>query len=132
METETEALTPKRAQPFEAQCPSREILGVIGSKWSLLVPCLLKSGPARTGQMMRAVKGVSQKMLTQTLRELERTGVIERKSYPEVPPRVEYKLTPLGETLSALVLQIEEWVVNNFEQIVAAQEAFDEDHPTSA
>jgi DNA-binding HxlR family transcriptional regulator len=74
---------------------------------------------------MRSVQGISQKMLTQTLRELERTGVIERKSYPEVPPRVEYSLTPLGETLSVVVMQLEHWVVDNYEQVTDAQVMFD-------
>ena len=115
----------KRARPFSAQCPSREILELIGGKWSLLILCLLKSGPMRTNLMMRSIQGISQKMLTQTLRDLERTGVVERKSYAEVPPRVEYSLTPLGTTLSVVILQLEHWVVDHYEQVVAAQAHFD-------
>src|SRR5579859_2663898 len=115
----------KKAQPLNANCPSREILELIGGKWSLLILCLLKSGPMRTNLIMRSVQGISQKMLTQTLRDLERTGVVERRSYGEVPPRVEYSLTPLGATLSIVVLQLEHWVVDHYEHVVTAQALFD-------
>lgn len=115
-------------QPFSASCPSREILELIGGKWSLLILCALKAGPMRTGSMMRTIQGISQKMLTQTLRSLERSGLIERKSYPEVPPRVEYSLTPLGATLSVLVMQFEHWVLDNYDQVMAAQAHFDTLH----
>src|SRR5258708_83107 len=111
--------------PFDKTCPSRDVLAVVGGKWALLIVCLLKFGPQRTGSIMRSVSGVSQKMLTQTLRELQRSGVVERISYSEVPPRVEYKLTPLGETLSVLVLEIEQWVVSHYDQVVQAQMSFD-------
>jgi DNA-binding HxlR family transcriptional regulator len=114
-----------KPEPLNAHCRSREILELIGGKWSLLILCLLKAGPMRTGLMMRRGQGISQKMLTQTLRELERAGVVERRSYPEVPPRVEYSLTPLGETLSVLALQIEDWIVENYDQVIAAQASFD-------
>src|SRR5690242_8754738 len=109
-------------------CPSREILELIGGKWSLLILCALKAGPVRTGALSRTLEGISQKMLTQTLRDLERSGMIARTSYPEVPPRVEYSLTPLGQTLSALVLQFEQWVADNYQQVTAAQAAFDAYH----
>ncbi|QBD83336.1 transcriptional regulator [Ktedonosporobacter rubrisoli] len=117
-----------KPQPFSANCPSREILELIGGKWSLLILCLLKAGPQRTGSIMRSVQGISQKMLTQTLRDLERSGIVTRKSYSEVPPRVEYSLTPLGETLSVLVLPFEQWVVDNYEQVIVAQARFDALH----
>lgn len=115
-------------QAGHAYCPSREILELIGGKWSLLILCALKVGPLRTGGLARALEGISQKMLTQTLRDLERSGMIARTSYPEVPPRVEYGLTPLGQTLSALVLQFEQWVADNHQQVIAAQAAFDANH----
>jgi DNA-binding HxlR family transcriptional regulator len=111
--------------PFNADCPSRDILELIGSKWSLLILCLLKAGPMRTGAMMRSINGLSQKMFTQTVRDLERSGVIERMSYPEVPPRVEYKLTAMGETLSSLVFQVEQWVVQHYAPILEAQAEYD-------
>lgn len=112
--------------PFNADCPSRDILELIGSKWSLLILCLLKAGPMRTGAMMRSIKGLSQKMFTQTVRDLERSGVIERMSYPKVPPRVEYKLTAMGETLSTLVFQMEQWVVEHYAPILEAQAEYDQ------
>ena len=111
---------------FSAQCPSRDILEVIGGKWSLLILCRLQTGAMRSGSLTRSVSGISQKMLTQTLRELERCGVIERHSYAEVPPRVEYKLTSMGQTLSKVVIELEQWVVQNYDQILEVQTEFDE------
>lgn len=105
------------ANPFNGQCPSRDILELVGGKWSLLLICQLQSGPARTGALMRSLDGVSQKMLTQTLRELEAYGIIVRTSYPEVPPRVEYDLTPLGRSLAVVVRNLENWVVSNYETL---------------
>jgi DNA-binding HxlR family transcriptional regulator len=113
------------AEPFRASCPSRGVLELIGSKWSMLVICLLKTGSVRTGGLMRGVEGISQKMLTQTLRDLERSGIISRISHPELPPRVEYTLTPLGQTLAVLVMQTEAWVVEHYAQVLESQDAFD-------
>lgn len=124
-------MSEQRVQPLNANCRSREILEIIGGKWALLILCLLKAGPMRTGLIMRTVQGISQKMLTQTLRDLERTGVVERRSYPEVPPRVEYCLTPLGTTLSERVLQVEQWVIDNYDQVMTAQSHFDIRHSES-
>lgn len=128
MTKQSEMVGANKPEPLNAHCRSREILELIGGKWPLLILCLLNAGPMRTGLMMRRGQGISQKMLTQTLRELERAGVVERRSYPEVPPRVEYSLTPLGETLSVLTLQIEHWIVENYEQVIAAQALFDTLH----
>jgi DNA-binding HxlR family transcriptional regulator len=132
MDAKREITSETGPQPFSAYCPSREILELIGGKWSLLILCALKAGPMRTGSMMRTVEGISQKMLTQTLRALERSGLVERTSYPEVPPRVEYSLTPLGTTLSVLVLQFEHWVIDNYEQVITAQVLFDTLHSEEA
>jgi DNA-binding HxlR family transcriptional regulator len=82
----------------------------------------------RTSLLLRSIQGISQKMLTQTLRDLKRAGIVERRSYGEVPPRVEYCLTPLGASLSVVALQLEQWVVDHYEQVVAAQDLFDT-HP---
>jgi DNA-binding HxlR family transcriptional regulator len=83
----------------------------------MLLLCQLGNGPLRTGELSRRAGGISQKMLTQTLRELERHGIIRRKDYGEMPPRVEYALTPLGVSLSALVRQIEQWVAANYSRM---------------
>lgn len=107
------------ANPYNLNCPSRDLLDLITGKWSILILCCLQQGPVRTGVLMRSIGGISQKMLTQTLRELERDGFIERISYPEVPPRVEYKLTELGQSLSVLAREMEQWVVANYPAIMA-------------
>ena len=116
-----------KANPFNPACPSRGILDLIGSKWSILILCALRAGPVRTGSLRRHIDGISQKMLTQTLRALERNGIVQRVSYPEVPPRVEYRLTRRGQSLSGLIVQIEHWLVNNYERIQQDQRSFDEE-----
>ena len=90
------------ANVFSSACPSRRVMAVLAEKWTLLIVTQLANGPMRTAEIRRGVDGVSEKMLIQTLRKLEGFGLISRKSYPEVPPRVEYRLTPLGRSLSRL------------------------------
>ena len=87
---------PNKANLFDPNCPSRDVLDLIGSKWSMLILCALYDSKTRTGRLRRTVQGISQKMLTQTLREMQQNGIVRRISYPEVPPRVEYELTVLG------------------------------------
>ena len=100
--------------PYAALCPSREIISIIGDKWSLLVIPLLIDGPKRNAELLHAIEGVSQKMLTQTLRKLEDHNLVERCDYQEVPPRVDYRLTELGNSLSTVVATLDQWVVANF------------------
>lgn len=107
------------ANPYNLNCPSRDVLDLIGGKWAILILCCLQQGPVRTGALMRMVGGISQKMLTQTLREMERDGMVERISYPEVPPRVEYQLTKLGRSLSEVARSLEQWVVAHYGEILA-------------
>lgn len=113
------------ANPFNASCPSQDILALIGSKWSMLLLCILGDGPVRSGELGRRAGGISQKMLTQTLRELERHGIVHRKDYAEVPPRVEYSLTPLGRSLAQLVRKIEEWVESNYSRMTRVAQTYD-------
>src|SRR6185295_15008455 len=98
---------PAKPDVYNRDCPSQGILALIGSKWSMLVLCSLREGPRRTHDLKRRLGGVSAKMLTQTLRELERHGIVHREDFREVPPRVEYSLTSLGRSLAALVVEIE-------------------------
>ena len=115
-----------KANPFNPDCPSQEILALIGSKWSMLLLCVLRDGPTRSGELARRTGGISQKMLTQTLRELERHGIVHRRDYQEVPPRVEYSLTRLGASLSDLIRQIEGWVTANYSRMASVARAFEE------
>ncbi len=111
-------MTGKKANLFNPECPSRDVLELIGGKWSMLILCVLYDSKTRTGELKRTVRGISQKMLTQTLREMEKNGLVKRISYPEVPPRVEYELTALGHSLAGLVVKMEQWIVENFPDIL--------------
>lgn len=110
---------------YSSACPSRRLLALLSDKWSLLILPLLKHGPMRNAELLRGVDGVSQKMLTQTLRHLERCGLIIRHDFGEVPPRVEYALSPLGDSLASVFAEIDHWVHAHFKQVQAAQDAFD-------
>jgi DNA-binding HxlR family transcriptional regulator len=114
-----------KANLYSGLCPSRNLLSLVGTKWAMLLIGVLRDGPVRTGALRRVVGGISQKMLTQTLRDLERSGLIDRICYDEVPPRVEYQLTALGRSLSDLVLEIEAWVTKNYPRISQLQQKFD-------
>lgn len=103
----------------------REVLSRVGDKWSLLVIGLLHDGPRRFTEIQRSVDGISHRMLTQTLRSLERDGLVTRKSYPEIPPRVEYATTPLGRSLSEPVIGLVGWAATNHRAILDARSEFD-------
>jgi DNA-binding HxlR family transcriptional regulator len=97
----------------------REVLDRIGDKWSLLVIGTLRAGPLRFGELAEAVAGISQRMLTLTLKHLVEDGLVARTAYAEVPPRVEYEVTELGRTLVPLVMALAEWAMANHERINA-------------
>ncbi|HVF88883.1 MAG TPA: helix-turn-helix domain-containing protein [Blastocatellia bacterium] len=90
-------------------CPAEITLEVIGGRWKMVILYHLFQGVKRFSQLRRAVEGITQKMLTQQLREMERDGLVHREIYPEVPPRVEYSLTPLGESLKPVVDEMSRW-----------------------
>lgn len=79
----------------------------------MLLLCALYDSKTRTGQLKRKLQGISQKMLTQTLREMQQNGIVKRISYPEVPPRVEYELTEMGHSLAELVVKMEQWIMTH-------------------
>ncbi|MFC9251025.1 winged helix-turn-helix transcriptional regulator [Amycolatopsis thailandensis] len=109
-------------------CPSRTVIEVLANKWALYVLGAIRryERPMRFSELRRLLDGITQKMLTQTLRALERDGLIRRDVYPTVPPRVEYGLTPLGVDVGRLTNAVAEWAVENVDQIFAARSAFDE------
>jgi DNA-binding HxlR family transcriptional regulator len=113
------------ADVYRENCPTRQVLDRIGDRWTTLVIGLLENGPMRFSQLQRGIEGISQKMLTQTLRGLERDGLVIRTVYPEVPPRVEYQLTPLGETLCAPIKAIVQWSEDHFGEVAASQTIYD-------
>jgi DNA-binding HxlR family transcriptional regulator len=110
---------------WSASCPSRAALEVVGSKWALLIVPLLARQPLRNNELLRQVGGISQKMLTQTLRELERHGLVRRIDHQTVPPHVEYQLTALGRSLSEALVLVDRWAENNFAAVASARMAFD-------
>jgi DNA-binding HxlR family transcriptional regulator len=116
-----------RPDVFNTACPSQEILALIGSKWSMLLLCALREGPRRPGELRRRLAGVSAKMLTQTLRELERHGIVQRQDFGEIPPRVEYRLSSLGASLADLVMEIERWVTANYTRVSGNARRYDSD-----
>jgi DNA-binding HxlR family transcriptional regulator len=117
--------------PYDASCPSRGTLGRIGGKWSVLVVNLLQGETMRFAELQRAIDGISQKMLTQTLRGLERDGLVSRTVYPEVPPRVEYRLTGLGQTLVEPISSVVRWAERHVDEIEGAQAHYDEGQGTA-
>ncbi|MFE6920096.1 winged helix-turn-helix transcriptional regulator [Nocardia sp. NPDC057663] len=110
---------------YVAACPARGLLDRIGDKWVSLVINALADGPLRYSEVNQRLAGVSQKMLTQTLRNLERDGLLTRTVLPEVPVRVEYRLTPLGEDLLPVMRTIKSWAEQHMDQVLTARAAYD-------
>lgn len=110
---------------YVAACPTRKLLDEIAGKWVSLIVVALGDGPLRYSDLSRRIAGVSQKMLTQTLRVLERDGLLTRKVTASVPVRVDYSLTPLGESLRALMAGFKGWAESNLDQVDAARADYD-------
>lgn len=104
---------------FAEQCPSREVLKHVTSRWGVLILVALRDGTHRFSDLRRKMGGVSEKMLAQSLQALEQDGFINRVSYPVVPPHVEYSLTPLGEQVSDKVAALADWIDMNLPQVLA-------------
>ena len=111
--------------PYDADCPTRRILDRIGDRWTVLIIGVLGDGDARFSELRRRIEGISQKMLTQTLRGLERDGLVRRTVYPEVPVRVEYALTDAGRTLLEPLRALQEWSIEHLSDVSASQTAYD-------
>lgn len=105
--------------------PLAELLTRVGDKWSVLVLMLLGNGPKRFNELRRVIGGISQRMLTLTLKGLERDGLVLRTVYPTKPPSVEYELTPLGDSLRAPIVTLTDWARVNYERIEEARTIFD-------
>lgn len=114
--------TPQDYDPYVQGCPSRALLDRIGDRWTVLVIGVLADGPRRFSQLRRRVDGVSQKMLTQTLRGLEADGLVTRTVYAEVPPRVEYELTALGHSLRVPLLALEDWAREHMDEVLGSRQ----------
>ena len=111
---------------YLANCPCRGLLDRVADKWTALVLGQLETGTKRFSELRRAIEGVSQKMLTQTLRNLERDGLVQRRVFPTVPVRVDYTLTALGETVIGPLAAIRAWAEQHLDEVTEAQERYDE------
>ncbi|MGA3797591.1 winged helix-turn-helix transcriptional regulator [Pseudomonas sp. GL-RE-29] len=112
--------------PYASECPTRFILQRIADKWAILILGLLHEKKWRFNALLKQIEGLSRKVLSQTLKRLERDGLVSRHAYPTVPITVEYSLTPLGITLSQAVSVTLQWAEENADAVLAAQKAYDQ------
>ena len=110
---------------YAAACPTRQILDRIGDKWAVLILILIRDEPMRFNALRRTIEGISQKMLSQVLKSLERDGLIKRRVFATVPVTVEYSITALGQTLAAAVDPLRDWAEENLKEVLAAQRRYD-------
>lgn len=113
------------ANAYLANCPSRTVLDLLGSKWTVLIVPTLVDGPVRFGELRRRLDGITQKSLTQALRNLERDGLVIRTVYPTIPPRVEYSLTDLGRDSAALLESMRVWAEHHMADILTARQHYE-------
>jgi len=124
-------IEPRGADAYLRSCPSRQVLDVLGSKWTVLIVGALIGGPMRFGELRRRLDGVTQKSLTQALRMLERDGFVTRTQYPTIPPRVEYELTQLGRRATSLMTAVRDWAEENLTDVLASRARYDATHSLS-
>jgi DNA-binding HxlR family transcriptional regulator len=115
---------------FDSHCPTRQVLDRIADKWTVLIVQSLSGDTLRFAQLRRTVDGISQKVLTNTLRGLERDGIVSRRIYASVPPKVEYSLTNLGRSLCQLVGGVCQWAESNIERVDEARKEYDRTAPS--
>lgn len=115
-----------RGDAFDPECPTRVVLDRIGDKWTVLVIGALEGGSLRFTELRARIGGVAPKVLTQTLRAMERDGLLTRTVHAQVPPRVDYELTPLGASLTAPIQALTDWAETHLSQILAARVGYDD------
>jgi DNA-binding HxlR family transcriptional regulator len=123
---DTSKIAAKQFDVYDANCPTRLVLDRIADKWTVLIVGCLQDDKKRFRELQRAIGGISQKMLTQTLRGMERDGLVTRTVYPTVPATVEYSLTKLGRTLVGLLERVRDWSENNIHDVRSAQANYDQ------
>ena len=117
---------PMKCDVYVKNCPSRMILDRISNKWSMLILNRLREGTVRFNQLRREIDGISQKVLSQTLKDLERDGLIRREAFPTVPVTVEYSISDLGKTLSDTVHILTHWAEKHYDAVISSQNTYDE------
>lgn len=117
---------PVTSDAFNSECPAREVLGHIASRWGVLILTALCGGPLRFSELHGIIGGISEKMLSQTLRTLVRDGLVARAVEPTTPPRVSYELTTLGQGLTESLQQLLDWIRRHTDEVVAAQRSHDQ------
>ena len=110
---------------FAAECPTRRVMATVGDKWTALVMCGLSTGSKRHGELRDRIAGVSQKMLTQTLRTLERDGLVNRTVTASVPVTVTYELTELGHSLQRVIHGLKDWAESHMDEVLVARSSYD-------
>ncbi|MFJ2264511.1 winged helix-turn-helix transcriptional regulator [Streptomyces sp. NPDC087844] len=124
MDTDSTPPPPRGMPRFSAECPSRPILDQIADKWSMMVLAVLEQ-PTRFNEIKRQLEGITQRVLTQTLRKLERNGMIRRRVLETSPLGVEYSLTPLGESFREPFTRLYDWTVEHSDEVLAAQHEYE-------
>lgn len=114
-----------RGDAFDPDCPTRVVLDRIGDKWTVLVIGALEAGPLRFTEVRARIGGIAPKVLTQTLRAMERDGLLTRTVHAQVPPRVDYELTDLGRSLTAPIAMLTDWAESHLSRILAARDGYD-------
>ena len=125
MDTSESRQTGGLTNVLSKNCPSHRVLEMVAGKWQVLLLYALRDGKRRYSELQHTVGGISQKMLTQTLRELERNGLVKRTSYPVVPPHTEYELTELGASLESIIYRLGSWAQENIGAVSEARRTYD-------
>jgi DNA-binding HxlR family transcriptional regulator len=118
-------VTNERGDAFDPDCPTRVVLDRIGDKWTVLVIGSLEDGSLRFSELRARIGGVAPKVLTQTLRAMERDGLLTRTVHAQVPPRVDYELTPLGASLTGPIATLTDWAETHLTQILGSRDSYD-------